>query len=182
MAWPIDAILRTYGALSQVFSADLNDIQNRIVDLHRTRIVPISTGLPKAPLGVLEWSFDSDQPEFGWTCITAGGDLQFPIPIPDGCKLKAVRVKVRNNAAASLVADLYEIDHKIEAATTAPTIGGSLANDVSAGGAAWDTLLLDLADQEMVDYRQVVVELTAASAGDQVAAVYATYEPITPTP
>jgi hypothetical protein len=182
MAWPIDAIIRTYGALSQIFSSDLNAIQNRIVDLHRVRIVPISTGLPKAPAGVLEWSFDSVQPEYGWTCITAGGALQFPIPIPDGAKLMAVRVKVRNDGAATLVANLYEIDHKIGAATTAPTIGGSLANDVSAGAGTWDTLLLDLADQEMVDYRQVVVELTAASVGDQVAAVYATYEPITPTP
>jgi hypothetical protein len=180
MAWPIDAIIRTYAALSQVFSNDLNELQKRIVDLHRSRIVPIT--LANAKGGAGEWNFDTDAPEFGWTCVTGAQPLVIPIPIPDGAKLKSVRVKVRNNAAASMVGDLYEITHSIEAAAVAPTIGASLANDTAAGAGAWDTLRLDLADQEMVDYRQIVCVISSPTASDSVAAVYATYEPITPTP
>jgi len=182
MAWPIDAIIRTYGALSQVFSSDLNAIQNRIVDLHRPRIVPITAATPEAPLGVWGWVFDNVVPVNGWMCVTVASPLVIGIPIPDGAKLKKVQIKVYSSGAASIEAHLYELDHKIEAATTAPVNGSSLAYDAAAGSAAWDTLLLDLTDQEMVDYCQIIVRVTTPSPGDQVAAVYATYEPITPTP
>lgn len=183
MAWPINAIIRTYAALSQVFSDDLNEIQNRIVDLHRPRLLPITQACIKEDAGGIgEWYFDTDAPETGWTCVVTNGVLVLPIEIPDGAELQAVYVKVKNDSTASMVADLYEINHNIEAATTAPAKGSSLATDSAAGSGAWDTLTLDLTDQEMVDYRQVIVEITAATASDFVAAVYALYQPITPTP
>lgn len=160
-----------------------NEIQDRVVDLHRPRILPITQACVKEDAGgVGEWYFDTDAPEAGWTCVVANGVLVIPLEIPDGCELERVYIKVRSNAAASMVADLYEINHNVEAATTAPSKGSSLATDSAAGLGAWDTLSLDLTDQEMVDFRQVIVEITAASAADQVAAVYARFLPITPTP
>ncbi len=181
MAWPIDAILRTYAALSQVFSDDLNAIQNRIVDLHRERAVPIVWAAKEAT-GTLGWTFDTAQAEYGHICVTAASTLVGLINLPNGAKLKSVSVKVRNDGAASMVGNLYEVDHKIGNSTTAPAKGSTLATDAAAGSAAWDVIVLNPTDHEVADYTQLIVEITAASADDMVAAGYAVYEPITPTP
>jgi hypothetical protein len=187
MAWPIDARYQTFSAKDQISSAFLNAAQDRTVDLHRSRILPIMIAFCDTYLAGgsdigPEWEFDDANPQNGWVCMNTGGVLNFPIPIPDGCDLQQVWVKVYSSGSPSMAADLYEVDHKIESATTAPTKGSSLANDSAAGTGAWDTLSLDLTDQEMVDYRMIVCSISAATANDFVAAVYARYEPITPTP
>ncbi|HHE72640.1 MAG TPA: hypothetical protein ENL34_10220 [Chloroflexi bacterium] len=186
MTWPIDALLRTYTSKMQIPSADLNNFQQRIVDLHAPRIIPVTRALIKDYVTggtdvALQWQYDTADLTLGWTCRSNADPIIFPIPIVDGAVLATVYVKVYNSAAATLTAHAYEIDHKVEAATTVPAKSASLANDAAAGATAWDTMVLSI-DQVMAAYRQIVIEVDAATVNDRVAAVYAAYQPITPTP
>lgn len=191
MAWPFDALLRTYAALMPVPSSDLNAFQNRIVDAHRRVEIPMLMAYSWDSAGNNAWlpfnAIAADY-EYGWECITANAPLVVPVDglrmDGTGAAIYSFGAKVQSAGVSTLTMAVYEVTTQMGFAAVAPTIGAAISTDAAAGGAgAWDVLtVLPGAPYYLDSGKRLVLVFDNATAGDRVAAIEAVVEPITPTP
>jgi hypothetical protein len=180
MAWPYDAVKTTYGSLQPVASADLNDWQNRIVDLHRERKISLLTGIPENDASHHPyWDYVS----LFWWVANAAAHIVFPIPCQSGFRLKNVHVKYYGGGAAAPTIGLYGYSANFDASATAPASEAALATYTTASNGAWVSAALTPAATELAGVdRTFFVDVLAGQSSDRIAGIRATFEPITPTP
>lgn len=189
MAWPYDANIRTFGALQQVPSNDLNEIQERIVDLHRVRVIDSTIGLLPTDATAAGWAYEllASISGFGYRATTGNGAgteaMVFPIHTPDGYRLNTVEVKTYATNVGYPRFTLYGLDSKIASSATAP-VPGVLSSAATPGGTGWNTLTLTPTVTPAVITADLSVYVLAdiPYINDEVIAVQANYYPITPTP
>jgi len=175
MVWPYDAVKTTYGSLQPVASADLNDWQARIVDLHRERQI---TDVP-AETEVTQWEWLNQK----WVAVGVGSVLDFFIRAQNGFRLKKAEVKYYGNGATAPTMTLIPRSVKFDAPATAPADEAALATYNTASSGAWTTASLTPAATELAAAdRTFYVHVLSGQAGDCVGGIRATFEPITPTP
>jgi len=193
MTWPIDAIDVNYAAGMHVPSANLNQIQNRIVDLHRLRQEVRVTAVSGVDSSINpSWAPDSVNPEQGWAPRGGpGGDtaLYFWIRARAGAQLAMVEIKYYNadpTLAAVNTAALYSVDARFSSGATIPSKTTLVAPTAFGNGAlTWTTLTLTpaAADELGDDHTWlVVISGYMHPYDDRVAGVRVKIQPITPTP
>lgn len=189
--WPEDARDVSYSANQVVPSDNLNEIQDRIVDLHRQHVILLreaeieewDSGSGHYRMG---WRLAGSNPEWGWECQNNGEEIRFPLAglrtETNPVRISRVRLKVYNSGTPAMVANLYKMDMQFDAAATAPALGSSLASD-TATTANWEVLELTPASPiELTADALVMVCVTSAVAAERIAAVEVTLLPIKPTP
>lgn len=191
MGWPNDARHFTFGKGLWVPSVTLNEMEDRIVDLHRerTRVFwPSAFECETAGTGLMGWVPQGGVlPWFG--CLYADKSLWIPISFQVGVVVKAVDVKVYKTADG-IRAYLDKVDIQTDGtATTAPTFSNLSAPAASSGGApCWEVIDLSsglpvtLAADEVLLVRLGPGSGGAPAVGDMCAGANVTFEPITPTP
>ena len=119
MAWPLDANDVVYSGEQIVPDTNLNEIQERIVDIHRERSQTFWPTVCEMPLSVPSWAPQGGTtPE--WGCITGGETLWIPVSLPPGSVIKQVVVKVYLAAATGLFVRLDKVQANFASGTTAP--------------------------------------------------------------
>ena len=182
MAWPLDALDITYVADRDVPSDNLNEIQQRIVDLHAVHQVTFFNGVSQG--NPPDWTQAAGLPEQGWEAVGAGGRLLIPIQLHgQNHIIDEVRVKYYIAAAVGLTIDLTLIDGKYDAAATDPTAAGVGATHTSAGGAPadWRVAEWTALAQTVDDESFLVVRIANHDIGDRVLGAQVQFQPITPT-
>jgi hypothetical protein len=181
MAFPYDALLRTYGALQQVLSADLNAMQQATVDLcyRKTRMF-----------------YDLIAPDAAWKFVGASGYLDWvaqatgtsypavvPFSFPENVRIYAVKVKVYVASGVGLGVDLHWQDNNIEDnPTVGPSWGTADASDAPTGtGWSVRTLTPSASPHTLGADECGLVLLTDPDVNDEFAAIQVDYEPITAT-
>lgn len=180
MAFPSTARDVSYTALQRVPSANLNNIQDAIIDLwgYRDAVQQwISTF--DATTSQPHWHFTSATDYLIRNVAASGGTavLLLQLGLPAGVVLEAVRVKVFVPTASggSLSFTLQYVDVEWDAAATAPS---ATALDSASSGAstnAWEIVDLDNAGgglgHTVTDQQRIKVEVTGPGAGFRIAGV-----------
>lgn len=183
MAWPNDAVLNTYSPGQQVRSADLNDWQNRIVDLHRDRYRHVTSWRKEVNADVDGWKVTGGPgEETGWICQVANDVLWGFIDLPDGAILKEVDVGVNTITDTGLTVRVVREDMNWDAGSyvgpSAPTLLGS-GNPT---GTTDEIVSVTAIAHTVTDQNLYFLTITSADVGDVVHGARFLYEPITPTP
>lgn len=186
MAWPLDAVSRTYGSLQPVESADLNDWQARIVDTHRLRrhIVLVAGEALSNAGWQLSWSpFDGIR----WSSVSGSANMAFQAPVGTSGRVKSIRVKCYMPDANVPSISLYRMTHQMSVAAGVPSHAqiGASASPAWGGVGAWDVVswggLDELVDEDESIY-VVVLGAVAWAAAHLIAGVEFEIQPLTPTP
>lgn len=183
MAWPIDTRDESYTALTAVPSDNLNEIQDRIIDIHNVRSRTFINGMVESVGGASGWDYNHAAPR-GWVNVNAGR-LLIPIafkslnPI---IQANGVSVKYYISAAVGLDMELFLCDAQFGAAATVPT-SSSLDSYTSTGGSPpdWRITTFSFSAQALDEDQYLAVVFTNPDAGDIVAGVKVEFQPITPT-
>jgi hypothetical protein len=184
MAWPDDAKDITYAADVVVPSDNLNEIQDRIVDLHRSRTMVILGAYPDLD-GAQNpcWEFQTGASNY-WLCDVAQG-LTFLIRGIVGYRLSDVEVKYYGGGAGTPAIDLYKIDQNFDSATTAPARGSAIATQyATAHNGAWaNCSLTPTSPPETLAADNIfMIDLVPGQIGDRCGGIRVTFLPLTPTP
>ena len=175
MVWPYDAVPTVYAPLMPVESDDLNELLERVVDVHRERKITLVLAMDNT--GTNQWTWMGT----AWVAVSAA-TITFPIQVPTGWRLKNARVKCQSNGAVGFVLGLYAYSAKFDSAGTAPAVEAALDSDVLVTS-GWAILDLTPAATELATNDRIfLVTVAAGQAGDIVAGIRVTFEPITPTP
>jgi hypothetical protein len=140
MAWPYDARLTEFSAGTQVPSATLNAIQDRIVDLFATNAFVDVEAYPEVGAAYPNWAHDWINPARGWTCIDekANSQIAFCIRARSGMVVTGIDVKYYNGSGidtADNTFTLYKPDCNFDSASTAPSLGSAIATNTDATAA-----------------------------------------------
>lgn len=187
MAWPLDAKDHTFSALGQVPSDTLNEVQDRIVDLHRDRTIMVSSYFCETDGANLpSWTQHTTEP---WFTCRAAYSLSGRIGLPHGSIVKSVKVKLWLDAATGMKLDLYADDTNMAVSATVPTalsIGDQLAPTYSVAAAwftaEWSTGVAGFTDWTVPADNCLRVLIDDPDASDRISGIQVTYQPITPTP
>lgn len=182
MAWPYTTAHTTFTALLKVGSTFLNSIQAAVIDLFarhdKVELVFVSEE-DGAGSKVPAWTGYATVGN-GVVCNTANKKAWAIIRGRNGMRLYAVRLKVWNNAAASLSATLYQVDQKYSSSASAPT-STNLAGAAATAAVSYETITLTpaAAPVTLSEGDVFVVEVGAASVDDRVVGVQVETEPLT---
>lgn len=191
MAWPIDAKDVTYAPLTPVPSDNLNEIQDRIVDLHRVRKRVFFDGFPAID-GSSNPAWGVQSSRLTWDCKAGGATSYLTIPIQfqgQDAIVVSVEVKYRIATAVGLQLALYEVDHHFDVAATAPALNIIGSVFTSSGGSPPDwrihdgtgtwagSLPVTISEEE-----SLILAVADPDLGDEISGVWVEYQPITPTP
>lgn len=133
----------TYSALSQVKSADLNDVQDWIID-HETRIVdhearlvagshdaiPISVSLEGGDITGGAPARESSLSFYRWTFANSGEEVIFEVPAVEGMTLSAVRMRCNIASTAVLTIAAYPVTDGV----VGSALAGGTASTSGSGG------------------------------------------------
>lgn len=187
MAWPIDTKHTVFAAQVPVPSDCLNEMQDRIVDLHSARSRTFINGISRVDVSDNPcWEYaGGSSPYVGWENINGGGELivnaQFEglnVVLP----ANGVKVKWYIATAVGLVAKLYLMDAQFGASGTVPT--RSLLDTITSSGGSppdWRVETFTFSEQTLDEDQWLAVEFSDPDAGDMVAGVRVNFEPVTPT-
>ena len=196
MAWPYTAPDRIYSANMEVTSDNLNEIQERIVDLHRDRTIVLTEGFATwyAAGPSPSWIRLAGFYEQGYVSLVAATDLVFPVVVPipttgtNGAVIKSYSVKWYNNNASADKPNvvLYSTDGLYVADASAPSAMTSLSDMAAVadiGGNAWGKRTVSgLSLTTNAEGIAFLIVCTCTNVGDKVAGVEITYQPITAEP
>lgn len=189
MTWPQDDRHYAFAALSPVPADTLNEMQDRIVDLHRERKLIVdaySTELDGSNLPA--WVTATANPWF--ICRAAGFGLCARARFPHGAIIKEIHAKVYLASASGMTIDIYQDDTNMAVAATTPT-SISLGNQLTPapGGyptwdvASWTDGVNGFSETTIPNDSMIRVLFdNNPSTSDLVGGVQIVYEPITPTP
>lgn len=184
MAWPEDAKDVTYAALVEVTSDNLNEIQERIVDLHRSRTKVITSAIPEFnQAGSYETAWEWSANAY-WDCYVALS-LYFFIEGISGYRLSDVEVKYYGGGASAPAIDLYKSDQNFDSSTTAPALGAAIATQyATAQNGVWVTAsMTPTSPPESLGADNVfILDLVPGQINDRCGGIRATFLPLTPTP
>ena len=187
MVWPYDAIDNTYGALDPVLSANLNQIQNRVVDLHRDYEVIYMEAMTQLNAG-MTWSIVKTQEQSGWQARIGAEPIYFMCRHQTGGILESVQVKYFNNGGAPVTPDvvLFRVtpNFTVTAGNPSKTTEGTSVTVVGAG--AWNVCTISGLSLTLSNDQRWLVAVghgaQAPAAGDSVAGVRLIIQPLTATP
>jgi hypothetical protein len=185
MAWPFDAIFKAFVFQTPIPYEVLNEVQERIVDLHRDKTQVFWPGtFENEGAGVdadeLSWcAAASLNPEM--TCLADDRDLWVPISLPRGAVIKQIDVKVYVLAATGLYVRLDRQDCQFDNSTTQPTFS-NIEAPAAPGSSGWHTVSMPGLSYTVAGDDMYLVRIGGASAGDRCSGAQVTYQPITPTP
>lgn len=182
MAWPNDARDKSYSALTSVPASNLNEIQDRVVDLHRDRDITFRGGFAEDTF----WELDDVDARFGWDCIatSAGADaLEIPFIFRTSVIVSRVRVKFFMNAVTVMTLQVFERDLELAVAATAPS-GVAIATQNESGGAPPDWRVHDFAglSHTIAVDSSLSLLVSNPTVGNRIAGCVVTFQPVTPTP
>jgi hypothetical protein len=135
MAWPYSR-LTTYAPNSQVKSADLNAIQDWIIEMNRKHRTTAADG---------SWVTTGTATKLATgevSSFTDGTKLQVPLRVRTADVIKAVRARVKDAVATSSVS--IEVYRVVDGVRT------SLGSATSASSGAWQTITRTLSTPETV--------------------------------
>jgi len=180
MAWPLDANDVVYSGEQIVPDTNLNEIQERIVDIHRERSQTFWPTVCEMPLSVPSWTPQGGTtPE--WGCITAGETLWIPVSLPPGSVIKQVVVKVYLAAATGLFVRLDKVQANFASGTTAPAFTNVEAPASPTGTGAWNVVDMPTLSHTVAFGEIYLVRVGDPDAGDMCAGALVVFEPFTPT-
>lgn len=173
MAWPFDARDKSYVAGDFVPSANLNEIQDRIVQVFEPRkvfvfdpIVPV-TGAYALTFGT------SPASATYWTAYAAGSTLYYALRVQGGpakvlsCEVKAYQA----GATAFQRIAAYRLDGKFDDAGVGPqTLLQIGSGTMGWGSATWGEVTVPCV-ADVTEEHQIVVEVVAGASGDRVGGV-----------
>lgn len=202
MAWPTDAFHTALTANQPVPSDLLNEMQERIIDLHAERKLVVADLIPvwDATAGNPYWTRAdaTDEPSWGYLggYVGAGYTAYFEVRLDgpdvagnsDGAIVTSLTLKGFNNHATTpgfFTFDVYKVAHSFGAATTAPAKGSVLAQFVTSTHditqQQWGTPTLgSLAITVQDDERLLIGVGSAGTIGDLIAGLQVTYKRLTP--
>jgi hypothetical protein len=189
MAWPLDARLTDYAALVQVKSADLNAIQDAIINVHRARELAVINAIPGSLAAAAEhggWHIDPANPEQGWVCDEAGVDLTFPLDLPSDALLLKVGVKYYNAQVGAVkpTGHVYHFNPEFSVSANAPTLIGDLGDFTAAAdinATSWGFRVCTLGTPTSPSTAKICVAFINAGAGDKIAGLLIQFQPHTLT-
>lgn len=169
MAWPYDALLQSFSALTPVPSSVLNGIQTQINNIAGSHIVSLLNGIPAVAGG---WIHSGTLPE-GWERAAGGGNLIIPIPLREGAVVSQVEVKIEGTAAGAWSIILSDSEINWDSAATAPAAATVIDSAAPNPGAAWavTTLSGGSLPRTLAADKRMWLQITAPFAGDHVAGV-----------
>lgn len=185
MAWPLDAKHTTTANDGAAHSVLFNEIQDRIVDLHRLQTVSLVAGLCDIDVSNdPAWKLSGGGAQQGWECRNTNSILLMPVEYRIGTNsaaIKQIEAKVYNTSTASIQMDLHIVDLKMSDTTTAPVMGSSEGGIAAAEDSSWEILSVSGIDVTIGSESLAVVIFTLATQADLVAAVQVDIEPLTPS-
>lgn len=187
MAWPYDARIRTASAGTIAASSDHNSIQDRIVDLYRTRwqSVPLNMVALPGDWGVRANVPGGDPDSVGWECLVGTHIYGAHIPIQMRQSGVLYKAQIKHyNAAAAIVFQLRAQTENFGSASTAPSYVSSLLGGVTPTGTGWKVTEIDITSTPYtaIDDETLYLVINTPSVGDVVAGVRIYARPLTLTP
>lgn len=179
MAWPYDDRHFEFASGLYVPSATLNEMEDRIVDLHRDRQLVIYDGEP-AETGM--WT-DVDQEYWEVGNWSSDGGIYFDVPVLQGMVMTLVEAKVYNNNDIPRPISVVPFigNAHFGTAATAPEWYGGTMHTTDVDGESWAIIssgAISLAINEGYKSR---IKVIPATVGDRCAGVQVTYTPLTAT-
>jgi len=184
MAWPVDARNKSYTAGVSVPSSDLNEHQDRIVDLHRIQTVDISAGMAVDSGGVPAWFYDSVNGY--WNSIAVTGDLVIPIQLRNGGNgaiIRETRIKWGRGVGVEASVLLRSVDSNIATPATAPAVS-AIWGPTTPGIpiSTWTTIVNLAIGKTLGPDEMLFLRVDPIGLNNKLGGVQVTYEPLTPTP
>ena len=184
MAWPVDDRDYDFSVLGQVPASTLNEIQDRIIDLHRSRtrvFWPTVAECEVGATGLMAWTPASSILPY-LTCLYADRDLWIPIHLDETAIITDITAKVYKTADG-ICAKVDKLDCVFDTDAGVPVFSNLAGPAASVGGApTWEVIDLSspcpftLAVDEMI-----FVKITTPDVGDHCAGAQVMYQPLTPT-
>lgn len=190
MAWPYDAIYKTFAALNIVASTFLNALQNRIVDCHRRRDAIHLNFITAGTAGAADWEGDTALGFVTAKCVGSLTSLWIPIShlwasSTNGARIYAVKIKVYEGGAAAISGLLNTQDINVSVAGGAPAFATVTGATGSSGGvgSVYDVITLTPTSSpyQVAAETAVFVQVQPATVNDVVVGVEVDYEPLTAT-
>ncbi len=187
MAWPHDALHRTYAPNDTIASAELNEIQSAIVGCYESRYwVSDYIHTPRETAGVLDWlrhlHTTPDPPSAdigrGWYCNGSGGQsFEAPILLPDEAVIEEVRIKYyTSGVAGTRKFILSKVDANFSSASAAPANGGVITSGTLSATSVWDVVTLGPLTETCDDQNRYQIHMTGHQSGDIFAGLRVLYQ------
>lgn len=183
-AWPYDADLQSFSALTSVPSTHLNEVQQQIQNIAGgvggTFRIPVLNALIDT---AGSWLHEAIASIFeGWVSV-AVSSIYFPIPMRQGAKLSKLRIKVENvnGAAQNWSFNLVEIKGNWLTPTTVPASTAIATADPLSVANAWSVITLDttvapnLLPRVLAADSRMLLRILNFQIGDHIAGVEAEY-------
>lgn len=187
MAWPYDAVYQAMSAGMELASALMNEIQERIVDLHKDHTICLYEAWSDFDTSGAQnyWEIDAATPSKGYETIATGGRLWYCFQSREGVVLKSMKVKYYNSDASPAlpICTAFVDDMHFDVAATAPSFGtavGTVAGNVAS--TAWGISSVTGLSAPVLAGQKLVVVVDALKVGDFCAGVQLTVQPLTMTP
>jgi hypothetical protein len=136
MAWPYDDRSYDFTPLGPVPSDDLNEIQDRIIDLHTDRSIALVSAFPGRVAATDAFGWYMSNLNGQWYCAVADISLMLYGSLPSAAIIKSVHVKWKLAAADGMLLDAFVDNHNYVTADGAPT-EASLGAQKAATAASW---------------------------------------------
>lgn len=179
MAWPYDAKHYTFAGNLYVPSATLNEMEDRIVDLHRTRTLVLYDAYSAESGSWVDTTHDYWQ--LGGYSSDAG--LYFDFRAVEGMIITKVEAKVYNADGSSQTFHLAPFRGNVhfDVAATAPAWEGATDYTKSVATTAWDIITSGTVSLAITEGQKFSAKVIGVTVGDRIAGVQITYQPLTAT-
>jgi len=172
MAWPNDARHTTNAAGKMWASATSNEVQDRVVDLHRDRIMHPSQVIPD---NGTSWVYDAAAG--WWICPSGVGFLQVIFDLAAGAIIKTIETMIEPASGAGIASRAWFQNLSTSYAVASAITGSDLATTVG-----WDNSLFTGLAHTVVTGQRIYVHIDANTANDKFYFARMTVQPLTPTP
>lgn len=185
--WPLDARYATAAPQGVVPSSLLNELQDRVVDLHRQREATFIAGAPQGVAGgsgrEVAWELEDAAGVFYWACYVADKYLTIPLYLPEMVQVIEIRAKVLIQTAEGISCKLYKLEQSATGtgATTPPasTLVETRTPWASSPPEWHAPVFSGSVPFEVGDGELYVVRFETPNVADGVGGVRVIYEPIT---
>ncbi len=190
MAWPLDDRDHDFTPLARVPSSTLNEMQDRIVDVHRERSrIIASYGCITGATNLPTW-YNSPTGLY-WQCREAGATfgLVGSLSLPNGAVVTGIDAKIHLQSASGLTIEPFKLTSNMATAKLAaaavslgtiqtPTIGSGYPDQTEV---TWSDGVNGFSDWQCTTGDLLCVVFLDPDVQDRVEAVQVTYEPLTST-
>lgn len=177
MAWPYDERHYEFGNGVPVPSTTLNEMEDRIIDLHSDRQLVLYDATP-AEEGM--WT-DVDREYWEVGDWDSDGGLYFNVPVIEGMAITKVEAKVYNNNGADMNISIVPFlgNAHFDVAGTAPEWYGGTLHTTEVTHGTWAILSSGDISIAITEGQRFRVKIVPGTIGDRCAGVQVTYRPLT---